>query len=63
MRVQAAIQRLEGIVHPLVQNERKLFLETAFHESVRLVVFDIPLLYETGAESQVGNRSSRHPSM
>ena len=51
--MQAAIQRLEQIVHPLVQQERQRFLQTASHESVRLVVFDIPLLYETGAESQV----------
>ncbi|MBC2670052.1 dephospho-CoA kinase [Novosphingobium piscinae] len=38
---------LEGIVHPAVGAERRAFL--ARHAAAPLVVFDIPLLFETGA--------------
>ncbi|SOC06507.1 dephospho-CoA kinase [Rhodobacter maris] len=43
-----ALSRLESIVHPLVQEARRAFL--AAHETAKIVVLDIPLLYETGAE-------------
>ena len=41
-----AIKRLEQLVHPAVGEERVAFLTE--HESAPLVVFDIPLLFETG---------------
>ena len=41
---------LEAIVHPLVQAESRDFL--ALHADAPLVVLDIPLLYETGAEAR-----------
>ena len=44
-----ALLRLESIVHPLVQADREAFI--AAHDSAPLVVLDIPLLYETGAET------------
>ena len=47
----AALARLEAIVHPAVGEERALFL--AKHANVPIVVFDIPLLFETGGESRV----------
>ncbi len=44
----AAFQRLEAIVHPLVANEQHHFLETATAKGAEMVVQDIPLLFETG---------------
>jgi len=43
-----ALARLEGIVHPAVAQARMLFLSE--HDSVPLIVFDIPLLYEKGGD-------------
>ena len=40
-------------MHPLVQLERRDFLLSAYKCSHPLAVFDIPLLFETGAEKQV----------
>lgn len=48
-----AIKRLETIVHPLVRASRATFIEEAKARGDRIVVVDIPLLYETGAESEV----------
>jgi dephospho-CoA kinase len=50
---EAAVRRLEAIVHPLVQEMRARFLETAREEGRDLVVVDIPLLFETGGETRV----------
>jgi len=47
----AALQRLEALVHPAVAAERATFL--AAHAAAPLVLLDIPLLFETGGESQV----------
>ncbi len=47
----AAIRRLEAIVHPAVGEERAAFL--ADHADAPLVVFDVPLLFETGGERRV----------
>ena len=44
---------LEAIVHPLVVAEREKVLATLPRDGSRLVVFDIPLLYETGGKDQV----------
>lgn len=41
-----AFKRLESIVHPAVAEERAIFLVR--HSTRPLVVFDIPLLFETG---------------
>lgn len=45
----AALARLEAAVHPLVAADREAFINRARAEGARLVVLDIPLLYETGA--------------
>ena len=42
------LARVEASVHPLVAADREAF--TAAHAGADVVVFDIPLLYETGAE-------------
>ena len=44
----AALAKIEHIVHPLVAADRRAFV--ANHDAP-LLVFDIPLLYETGADS------------
>jgi dephospho-CoA kinase len=45
--------RLEAIVHPLVLEAREAFLHDAEREGADLVVFDIPLLFETGSDEHV----------
>jgi dephospho-CoA kinase len=46
----AALKRLEAILHPMVAAEEKRFLARSIARRVPLVVLDIPLLFETGAE-------------
>lgn len=46
-----AIQRLEAIVHPAVARARADFL--ADHAAAPMVVFDVPLLFETGGDAHV----------
>lgn len=46
-----AMRALEAIVHPAVRNEREAFL--ARYHDAPLVVFDIPLLFETGGDRDV----------
>lgn len=45
--------RLEAIVHPLVRKREKQFLEIQKTAGTDLVLLDIPLLFETGAEKRV----------
>lgn len=45
----AAMKRLEGIVHPAVAEARQQFL--ADNADAPLVVFDIPLLFEKGGDA------------
>jgi dephospho-CoA kinase len=49
----AALARLEEIVHPLVAREQEAFIARASAEGTTLVVLDIPLLFETGADRRV----------
>lgn len=49
----AAMQRLEAIVHPLVVKERDAFLAAAAAAGEAFVAFDIPLLFETGRGGEV----------
>ncbi len=48
-----ALRRLESILHPIALETRKDFLRRAARRRVRLVVLDIPLLFETGGENHV----------
>lgn len=49
----AALRRLEGIVHPLVREEERAFLDRAAQAGARIAVVEIPLLLETGGEARV----------
>jgi dephospho-CoA kinase len=46
----AALARLEALVHPAVRAARDRFI--AANASAPAILFDIPLLFETGGESQ-----------
>jgi dephospho-CoA kinase len=48
-----ALKELEAIIHPLVREDEKLFLEEQRKNGTPLVVLDIPLLFEVGAEGRV----------
>ena len=48
-----AMKKLEAIVHPLVREEEQLFLQRARANHRRIVMLDIPLLFETGGEARV----------
>lgn len=50
---QGALARLEAIVHPMVQAKRQEFLKTQAQAGARMVVLEIPLLFETAGEDQV----------
>ena len=45
-----ALSRIETVVHPLVRADREDF---AARQASDIVVFDIPLLYETGGETEM----------
>ena len=50
---EAAMKRLEAIVHPLVGASRAGFFQAAEAKGADIVVLDIPLLFETGGEKAV----------
>lgn len=47
-----ALARLEALLHPLVRRRERAFLDWAARHRFRLVVLEIPLLFETGAEKR-----------
>jgi len=47
-----ALARLEAIIHPLVRREEEHFLSDARASGATIAVLDIPLLFETGADSR-----------
>ena len=47
-----ALGKLEGIVHPKVRASRARFVRLAGSRGERLVVLDVPLLFETGGEAE-----------
>jgi len=49
----AALKQLEAIVHPLVRQSEARFLAEAERNGAKIVVLDIPLLFETGGQERV----------
>ena len=49
----AALARLEAVIHPLVRAAETRFLARAIESGAHIVVFDIPLLFETAAQERV----------
>lgn len=49
----AALRRLEAILHPLVRQSSRAFVAAAARRREKLIVLDIPLLYESGGEKTV----------
>lgn len=45
-----ALRRLEGILHPRVQQHKKRFLGIMARADIPVVVLDVPLLFETGGD-------------
>lgn len=48
-----ALARIEAVIHPLVAADRAAFIAEAAGAGARMVLLDIPLLFETGAETSV----------
>ncbi|MGL4489229.1 MAG: dephospho-CoA kinase [Rhizobiaceae bacterium] len=48
-----ALKKLEAIVHPLVREAEMHFIADAKASGAKLVVVDIPLLFETGGKERV----------
>ncbi len=46
-----ATKKLQAIVYPLMADERRRFVEEATAKGADLIVFDIPLLFETGGHA------------
>ncbi len=49
----AKLARLETMVHPLVRELERKFVHTHYRGRRKMVLLDIPLLFETNAESRV----------
>lgn len=47
------MKKLEAIIHPLVRREEEAFLTKAKTDGAKLVILDIPLLFETGGDKRV----------
>ena len=46
-------RKLENILHPIVKQNQKIFIQKQKRLGTKFVVLDIPLLFETGAEDRV----------
>ena len=48
-----SFKKLEAIIHPLVRQKQDEFIKSHREQGTDLVLLDIPLLFETGAQSRV----------
>ncbi len=46
------LKKIESAIHPLVQEDRTMFLARSAEDGVKVAICDIPLLFETGAAGQ-----------
>jgi dephospho-CoA kinase len=46
-------KKLEAIVHPLVGREQAKFREQALRDGAKMIVLDVPLLFETGGHERM----------
>ena len=53
LKDQSALAKVERIIHPMVEQDRARFMDTCRHTGAKLVVIDIPLLFETRFDSAV----------
>lgn len=49
---ETAMKRLESIVHPLVREDERAFLAALRRRKAKLVVMDVPLLFESGRDKR-----------
>ena len=49
---EAAMKRLEAIIHPRVRDDERAFLAAQHRRKAPLVVMDVPLLFESGREKR-----------
>ncbi len=47
------MNQLENLIHPMVREKERKFLQCARSDNAPIVVLDIPLLFETGGENRV----------
>jgi dephospho-CoA kinase len=52
LKSDAAMRRLEAIMHPLVHQAEAKFRARAYRTQRRIVLLDIPLLFETGGQGR-----------
>ena len=48
-----ALARLESLVHPLVEKARARFIDESRRKKEKLIILDMPLLFETGLDRSV----------
>ena len=48
-----ALARLESLVHPLVEKARTRFMDESRRKKEKLIILDMPLLFETGLDRSV----------
>ncbi|HVY14371.1 MAG TPA: dephospho-CoA kinase [Rhodopila sp.] len=53
LRDRAALGRLEHILHPMVEDEERRFVQRARRRRCRAVVLDIPLMFEVNGDKRV----------
>ena len=53
MAAPEGFRRLEAIIHPLVRAREQKFIDEAAERREKMVLLDIPLLFETGATDRV----------